>query len=188
MSTGKRELIHVETVDFGSIAANTSSEVVVEVPVPHVLAAVVNPPEGFESGLMATAFAVPARNEVQNLTNDGTGGTFNLTFNAAQTAEIPYNATAAQLELALEDLATIGDVVVTLNGAQDWDIEFLNPGISDVGALVADDTLMTGEITGSVVTESTKGRAPGTVILRVANVTAAPIDPASQDFQIVCWV
>lgn len=188
MSTGKREFIHVETVDFGSIAAGATADVVVEVPIPHVLAATVNPPEGFEAGLVASAFTVPARNEVQNLTNDGTGGTFNLTFESVATAEIPYNATAAQLELALEDISTIGDVAVTLNGAQDWDIEFLNPGAADVGALVADDTNMTGELTGSVVTEATKGRAHGTVILRVANVTGGAIDPASQDFQIVCWV
>lgn len=187
MATGKREHIHVETIDFGSVGAGATAEAVVETGLPLVLAAAVNPPDGFEAGLMVSAHAVPARNEVQNLTNDGTGGTFNLTYGGAQTAEIPYNATAAQLELALEALSTIGDVVVTLNSAQDWDIEFLNPGVADLAALVPDDTNLTGETLGSVVTEVTKGRAPGTVIVRVANVTGGGIDPASQDFNIVCW-
>ena len=76
---------------------------------------------------------------------------------------------------------------MTLNGAQDWDIEFHNPGSQDNPALVADDTNMTGQLTGSTVTEVTKGRAPGTVLVRCANVSGGAIDPASQDFQIVCW-
>lgn len=185
--TGKREFIKTETIDFGSIATQTTAEAVVETGLTHVLAAAVNPPDGFEADLVVSAYAVPARNEVQNLTNDGTGGTFNLTFDGQVTAEIAFDATAAALESALEALSNIEDVVVTLNGAQDWDIEFLNPGISDVPALVPDDTNMTGQITGSVVTETTKGRAPGTVLVRAANISGGPIDPASQDFNIVCW-
>lgn len=187
MPTGKREHIHVATLDFGSIGAGATAELVVETGVPSLLACAINPPEGFEADLVATAYAVPARNEVQNVTNDGTGGTFNLSFGGSQSAEIGYDATAAQVELALEDMASIVDVAVTKNGASDWDIEFLNPGVADLALMTKDDTNMTGQITGTVVSEVTKGRATGTAIVRVANVSAAPIDPASQDFNIVCW-
>ena len=185
--TQKREHIHVASIDFGSIAANATAEAVVQVNLPLVLAAAVNPPDGFEAGLMVSAHAVDPRNEVQNVTNDGTGGTFNLTFGGAQSAEIAYNASAAVLEAALEEMASIVDVTVTLNGAQDWDVEFLNPGIQDLADMVEDDTNMTGQITGTVVSEVTKGRSPGTVLVRCANVTVGAIDPADQDFNVVCW-
>jgi PKD repeat protein/glucose/arabinose dehydrogenase/type 1 glutamine amidotransferase len=44
---------------------------------------------------------------------NATGGTFTLTFNGQTTAQIPYNATAAQLQTALEDLSNIapGDIL-----------------------------------------------------------------------------
>lgn len=55
--------------------------------------------------------------DVQTLTMGGTptGGTFTLTWNAHTTPAIPYNATAAQIQKALEGLAGIGvgSVVVT---------------------------------------------------------------------------
>src|SRR4051794_32375291 len=41
-------------------------------------------------------------------TNNATGGTFTLTFQGQTTAPIPYNATAAQVDAALEALSTIG--------------------------------------------------------------------------------
>lgn len=186
VETAKRVFVKSETLDFGSIGAGATAELVVETGLPNVVAADVNPPDGFEADLMANAYAVPARNEVQNLTNDGTGGTFNLTYDGQQTAEIAFDASAAVLESALEALSNVVDVVVTLNGAQDWDIEFLNPGPQDNPILVADDGNMTGQITGSTVTETTKGRAVGTVLVRVANVSGGAIDPASQDFQIIC--
>lgn len=186
VETAKRVFVKTETLDFGSVGAGATAELVVETGLPNLVAADVNPPDGFEADLMVNAYAVPARNEVQNLTNDATGGTFNLTYDGEQTAEIAYDASAAVLETALEALSNIVDVVVTLNGAQDWDIEFLNPGPQDNPALVADDTNLTGEIVGSAVTEPTKGRAPGTAIVRVANVSGGGIDPAEQDFQVIC--
>lgn len=55
--------------------------------------------------------------EVQTLTITGapTGGTFTITFGAETTAAIPYNATAAQVQSALEALTGVvpGDVFVT---------------------------------------------------------------------------
>lgn len=185
--TGKREFIKTQSIDFGSIGAASTAEVVVETGLNHVLAAAVNPPDGFEADLIASAYSVAARNETQNLTNDATGGTFTLTFDGETTGNIAYDATAAVLEAALELLPNINDVVVTLNGAQDWDVEFLNPGISDVALMTANDTGLTGQIVGSTITETVKGRAPGTVIVRLANVSGGAIDPADQEFNLVCW-
>jgi PKD repeat protein/glucose/arabinose dehydrogenase/type 1 glutamine amidotransferase len=57
-------------------------------------------------------------NETQTLrVNGATGGTFTLTFGGQTTAPIPYNATAAQTQAALEGLDNIavGDILVTGN-------------------------------------------------------------------------
>ncbi len=55
--------------------------------------------------------------EVNTLTTTGTvsGGTFTITYNAQTTAGIPWNATAAQVQDALEALSNVapGDVIVT---------------------------------------------------------------------------
>lgn len=57
------------------------------------------------------------RSEVQTVTVTGspTGGTYTLTFSGQTTAAIPYNATAAQVKTALENLSNVnvGDVAVS---------------------------------------------------------------------------
>ena len=183
MHTAKREYIHTATIDFGSISAGATAEVVVETGLHNLLACAVNPSDGLlDAGLMVAAYAVPPRNEVQNVTTDGTGGSFTLTLDAVESGAIGFDATAEEVALAFDGVANVS---VVKNGASDWDIEFLSFG--EQSALVPDDTLLTGETTGTVATEVTKGRARGTAIVRCANVSAAPIDPASQDFQLVCW-
>jgi hypothetical protein len=56
-------------------------------------------------------------NEVQRLTPGGTisGGTFRLTFEGQQTGDIAWDATAAQVQAALEAISNVGpdDVAVT---------------------------------------------------------------------------
>ena len=47
MDTGKREFVHTETLDFGSIGAQSTAELVVETNLPQVIAAAVNVPDGF---------------------------------------------------------------------------------------------------------------------------------------------
>ena len=59
--------------------------------------------------------------ETQTLrVTNATGGTFTLTFNGQTTAPIAYNATAAQIQAALEALSNIapGDIIVTGNADQ----------------------------------------------------------------------
>jgi hypothetical protein len=59
------------------------------------------------------------KNEIQTISPSGvvTGGTFTITWNAQTTASLAWNATAAQVQAALEALSNIavGDVTVTLS-------------------------------------------------------------------------
>ncbi len=48
--------------------------------------------------------------------NSATGGTFTLTFNGQTTAPIPFDATAAQTQAALEALSNIGDQDINVTG------------------------------------------------------------------------
>jgi hypothetical protein len=110
----------------------------------------------------------PGVNEVQAVTVTGTptGGTYTLTYSAQETANIPYNATASQVQAALEALSNIGvgDVVcsggphpgtainVTFTGAL---------GAQDITQMTADGTSLTGGSTPDVaVSTVTPGQAP----------------------------
>jgi hypothetical protein len=114
----------------------------------------------------STSF-VAGSNEVQTITISGTptGGSFTLTFGGEETDAIPYNATAAQVEAALEALTTIGfnnvacaggplpgtGVTVTFQG----DLAHEN-----VALLVEDETGLTGGTTPAVtVAQTTAGVA-----------------------------
>jgi sugar lactone lactonase YvrE len=75
-----------------------------------------------------------------------TGGTFTLEFEGQETAGIPYNASAAEAQAALEALATIGagNVKVEIPGSS-YIVDFVGVLASaDVPALVADGTGLTG--------------------------------------------
>lgn len=71
-------------------------------------------------GLKMTTGVTPTgvTNEVQtiSITGSPTGGTFTLTFDGQTTAAIVYNATAAAVVAALEDLGNIGPGGVTATG------------------------------------------------------------------------
>lgn len=62
-----------------------------------------------------------SRPEVQQISILNKAGSFTLTFNAQTTAALPYNASAAQVQNALNSLASIngvgGSVTVTLSGS-----------------------------------------------------------------------
>ncbi|MHC4733562.1 MAG: flagellar hook-basal body complex protein [Planctomycetota bacterium] len=108
-----------------------------------------------------------AVNEEQRITITGTptGGTFTLTYGGQTTAAIPYNATAAQVDSALEALSTIGvgDVTCTGGGLPGTavDVEFTGAlAGQDVALLTVDDSGLTGGISPTgTITETTKGRA-----------------------------
>jgi hypothetical protein len=95
----------------------------------------------FEVGAEGTVTTITegsdTNNEVQAISHTGVGGTFTLSLGADTTADINYNATATDVELALEALDGITDVEVTGAGtAEDpWTVTFIDPGIQDVADL-----------------------------------------------------
>lgn len=78
------------------------------------------------------------------VTVTATGGTFTLTYGAATTAAIAYNATAATVQTRLVALATVGSGKVTASGnaGGPWTVTF---AAGMVGALTGSGTLLTGE-------------------------------------------
>jgi hypothetical protein len=124
--------------------------------------------------------SVAGTNEVQTLTVTGTptGGTFKLQFRGQKTATIAYNATAANVDTALEALSLIGvggvlcaggplpttPVTVTFNAAP--------YAATNVPNLTPTDILLTGGTTPTAtVTASTPGVPPiGTHIITCADV------------------
>ena len=81
--------------------------------------------------------------------SNATGGTFTLTFDGQTTAPIAFNATAAQVQAALEALSTIGPGNLTATGGDvdtaRVDITFVGTfaGV-DVQQLTADASALTG--------------------------------------------
>ncbi|MFB7359678.1 hypothetical protein [Streptomyces gardneri] len=117
------------------------------------------------SGLYAPYAAVT--NEVQTLTVTGapTGGTFTITWSGQTTAALAYNATAAQVQAALEALSNIapGDVVVTGNAGGPWTLTW---GGTQLGENVAAPTTtesFTGGTTPDITIATTTGGDTATV-------------------------
>ncbi len=81
---------------------------------------------------------------------DATGGTFTLTFNGQTTAALPYNATAAQIDAALEALSSVGanNVQVTggpVNGSGNTSVYFRRAlQQADQPQLTGDSSALTG--------------------------------------------
>lgn len=81
------------------------------------------------------------------LTGGPTGGTFTLTFGAATTGNIAYNASAATVQTALRSLSTIGQYGVSVSGAAGgpYTVTFTGPlANTNVGAITGDGTGLTG--------------------------------------------
>lgn len=94
-------------------------------------------------------------NETQRATVTGgpTGGTFTLTWSGQTTAAIPYNANAATVQGALNDLSNIrtGDVIVTGANGGPYDVQFTNTlKGQDVAAMTASGASLTGGTTPGV--------------------------------------
>lgn len=104
--------------------------------------------------------------EVQEISNNATGGTFTLTFDGQTTAAIDYNATAATVQSALEALSNIADVSIEGAGTSSdpWVVSFVDPGRQNVAQMTADDTNLTGGT--STITTTVEG---GTKTIAVSN-------------------
>jgi len=98
-------------------------------------------------------------NEAQQIAIHASGGSFTLTFNGQSTASLPYNASHAEVQAALEGLSTIGagDVSVTTGNfaATDHLIIFGRTlGLTDVSEIEIDKSGLTG---GPVLSSEAKG-------------------------------
>ncbi|HZD03718.1 MAG TPA: hypothetical protein VE173_02335, partial [Longimicrobiales bacterium] len=92
------------------------------------------------------------------MTGTVTGGTFKLKFDNETTANITWNATAAEVQAALEALPTVGTGNVAVTGGPGpgtpWDVEFTGAlGTLDVPAISLASKALTGS--GANVTFST---------------------------------
>ncbi|MFJ6238880.1 hypothetical protein ACIQH0_32915 [Streptomyces griseus] len=101
-------------------------------------------------------------NEVQTATITGgpTGGTFTLTFNGQTTAAIAYNATAATVQTALENLSNVnpGDIKVTGNAGGPYTLTFGGQYLGDnVSSVSATASLTGGSTPGVTMATTTAG-------------------------------
>lgn len=146
--------------------------------------------------LVATPTAgVAAVNAVQTVTISGgpTGGTFTLTLNGQTTAALPYNATAAALQTALQSLPSIGagNATVTGDDGGPYTVTFVGGmGGQVVAQMTADDSGLTGGTAPAVAVATTtagvsgvnekqtltlKGAGGGTFTITYAGQTTDPI-------------
>jgi hypothetical protein len=154
----------------GPLVVNESSEAIE--PASASLKATLNP-EGaateyhFEYGTStaygeSTPVSAPldAVNEVQSVTVSATGGGFTLAFNGEASAEVPFNATAAEVQAALEAIPGLGAGQVAVSGeaAGPWSVEFTGARAGqDVPELSAEAGGLTGPEASAAVTTTTPG-------------------------------
>lgn len=116
--------------------------------------------------LRTTVNGEEVSNEQQRIvmSPEATGGTFTLTFAGQTTAGIGYNATAAQMQSALEALSNIdpGDVVVVRTSeSRIWNVTFKGQYLGiDVPMLTADRSGLTGGTATVVIHTPAEGTAP----------------------------
>ena len=104
------------------------------------------------------------KNEKQTISLDTgvSGGTFTLTAAAETTGDIAFDATAADVQAALELLGTVGEGQVSVTGPAGgpWVVEFIGTlGYTDVVALTGDGTNLVGDVKVVTVEETVKGCA-----------------------------
>jgi flagellar hook-associated protein 2 len=102
--------------------------------------------------------------EVQTMSRSTlpTSGTYTLTYEGQTTAEIAYNATASEIQAALETLSTInpGDITVGAsgNGLADGNVTFTFADIlGDVSMISVNESNLSPEGSFATITETTKG-------------------------------
>ena len=97
------------------------------------------------------------QNEIQNILHDHTGGDFTASFDGqGPTAAITWDNDGTTINTELEAFSNIVAVTITENATGDWDVEFTDPGDSDLPMMTVDGTNLTGGTTIDV-TEVTAG-------------------------------
>ncbi|HEY8304311.1 MAG TPA: NHL repeat-containing protein, partial [Solirubrobacteraceae bacterium] len=104
-------------------------------------------------------------NEQQMITVHATGGTFTLTFEGQATTEIPFDASAATVQVALEALPSLpsGNVKVTEaerapSNSGSWDVEFTGSlADTNVQQMTSDGTGLTGASPAAGIVTAVQG-------------------------------
>lgn len=125
-------------------------------------------------GIKAVGPAGVQEIETVTITGAPTGGTFTMTYSAQTTTALPYNATAAQVQTALQALSNIGDSDVIVTGGPFPATPMV---ISFIGAL-------SGTVTGAPLTATasfTGGTTPAIGVVRTQ--TGASSTPATGSYQ-----
>jgi len=113
-----------------------------------------------------TTEGTTAASEVQTVTlgtapnNVPDGGHFHLTYNGETTGEIAWNATAAQIKAALEELSTVNTDDITVSGSMADGITFtFADTLGDVPLITMDSSALTdgGVVITNSIAETTKG-------------------------------
>ncbi|MGH2984752.1 MAG: calcium-binding protein [Solirubrobacterales bacterium] len=133
--------------------------------------------------------ALAVNNELQTITVRATAGEYTLTFGADTTANIPFNATAAAVDAALEGLPSIGAGNVTVSGGpgnaggtSPYSVTFGGAlGNTDVAQLIGNNVSLTGGTPSSSVTVNTsvQGRPGGTTAPTGSQCATATGPPGS---------
>lgn len=107
---------------------------------------------GLEAGRVWRARLMEVAAYAAVITIDATGGTFTITYNAQTTAAIDWNATAAEVQAALEAISTIsaGDILVSQNGMS-YTITF-HPDVVTVPPFTTSAAGLTGGASTATVT------------------------------------
>jgi hypothetical protein len=101
-----------------------------------------------------------AVNEVQSVTVAASGGSFTLAFKGEASGEIPFSATATEVQTALEAIPALGAGQVAVSGALGgpWSVQFTGSrGGQDVPELSADASSLTGSEPSAAVATTTPG-------------------------------
>lgn len=116
------------------------------------------------SGLYGPASA--ADNETQTITIDATGGTFTVSLSGETTAAVDFDATAAELQTALEELLAVAPGDITVTGGPGATSAFVltfggQYGGGNVPAVTTDAGSLTGGAGTAVVATTNEGSASG---------------------------
>ncbi len=136
----------------------------------------------FEAVLTNQPFLAANGTQLATITGGPTGGTFTLTYGGQTTADIPYNASPAQVQAALEALSNVapGDLSVSGSPGRSYSISFSSAYLTGTTAtnITASGTNLTGGTTPGVqFTRSTGVSMPNGTPLKPAK--ALPMDVAS---------
>lgn len=112
-----------------------------------------------------TVSSFDSTDEVQNLVIDATGGTFTLTYSGQTTAAIDFDATAAEIQAALEALSNIavGDVICAGGPVNTTPVTITFGGTlagRNVAQITTTATSLTGGAGTATCTTSTAGVTP----------------------------